>query len=49
MTYKEAIKQIEDLYVTVPEMNISNYTHEEVIDTLELTNQIWQILQSATE
>jgi antitoxin component HigA of HigAB toxin-antitoxin module len=49
MTYKEAIKEIDNLLNETPELNLQNYTHDEVADTVELTNEIWAVLQNATE
>jgi antitoxin component HigA of HigAB toxin-antitoxin module len=49
MTYKEAIKEIENLLNVTPELNLQNYTHEEVADTVDLTNEIWAVLQNAND
>ena len=49
MTYKEAIKKIESITNEVPEIDLGNYTSQEIEDTVKMTNDIWQILQESTE
>tara|TARA_R110000744_G_scaffold251755_1_gene367622 strand:+ start:1396 stop:1545 length:150 start_codon:yes stop_codon:yes gene_type:complete len=49
MDYKEAIKEIEARMNETPEIGLSNYTPEEVEATVNMTNDIWQIVQDATE